>query len=162
MSSKIGSGFGSLVDRAELNHCGWVIQERVLSWRTIHFGVTHLFWECRQTQSFSTIQNGQAYEIAIPQNVLAWRNRKNWRDSTEEAKSKFSLGLTDLDELYELWNRIRQDYTNTSVTYREDKLIALSGLATIFQVLLEDQYLAGLWRRTLINDLLWSVPGPRN
>ena len=76
--------------------------------------------------------------------MLAWRNRKNWRDSTEEAKSKFSLSLTDLDELYELWNRIRKDYTNTSVTYREDKLIALSGLATIFQDLLEDQYLAGL------------------
>ncbi|KAJ5547270.1 heterokaryon incompatibility protein [Penicillium frequentans] len=36
------------VDDAPLGKRGWVIQERALSPRTIHFGKTQIAWECRQ------------------------------------------------------------------------------------------------------------------
>ena len=32
---------------APLNQRGWVLQERLLSPRTLHFGATQLFYECR-------------------------------------------------------------------------------------------------------------------
>lgn len=38
--------FESDVDKAELNKRAWVMQERVLSRRTIHFSTNQMYWEC--------------------------------------------------------------------------------------------------------------------
>ena len=40
---------------------------------------------------------------------------------------------------------------------KEDKLPALAGIAQRIAGLLGDQYLAGLWRRFLVDELCWSV-----
>jgi hypothetical protein len=37
---------------------GWVIQERILALRTLHFGSSQLFWECRQFQACETYPGG--------------------------------------------------------------------------------------------------------
>lgn len=38
--------FDREVDRAQLNKRAWVMQERFLSRRTIHFGANQVYWEC--------------------------------------------------------------------------------------------------------------------
>lgn len=38
--------FDNDVEKALLNTRGWVLQERVLSHRTIHFTANHIYWEC--------------------------------------------------------------------------------------------------------------------
>ncbi|GKU10369.1 unnamed protein product [Fusarium langsethiae] len=38
--------FDTDVERAELNSRAWVVQERFLSCRTIHFGAHQMYWEC--------------------------------------------------------------------------------------------------------------------
>jgi hypothetical protein len=38
--------FDNDVENAVLNTRGWVLQERVLSCRTIHFSKNHTYWEC--------------------------------------------------------------------------------------------------------------------
>jgi Heterokaryon incompatibility protein (HET) len=40
--------FRNGVDNAPLNRRGWVVQERSLSPRTLHFGSNQLYWECAQ------------------------------------------------------------------------------------------------------------------
>lgn len=40
--------FKSYVEEAELNQRGWVLQERALSRRTLHFSSAQTFWECGQ------------------------------------------------------------------------------------------------------------------
>jgi hypothetical protein len=47
------------------------------------------------------------------------------------------------------------------LTYQEDKLLALSGIAQIFQSYLDsdDEYLAGIWRKSLPDSLLWIAKG---
>jgi hypothetical protein len=47
------------------------------------------------------------------------------------------------------------------LTYSEDKLVALSGVARHFQPKLNDQYVAGLWRNELLRQLCWSVNGTK-
>jgi len=37
---------------------GWVVQERVLAPRTLHFGTNQLFWECRHSQACETYPGG--------------------------------------------------------------------------------------------------------
>jgi hypothetical protein len=38
--------FDEDIESAELNQRGWVMQERLLSCRTIHFGTKQVYWEC--------------------------------------------------------------------------------------------------------------------
>ncbi len=48
-------------------------------------------------------------------------------------------------------------YTAASLTYEKDKLVAISGIAARMQILLDDQYLAGLWWRDLAGELMWCT-----
>jgi hypothetical protein len=51
------------------------------------------------------------------------------------------------------------------LTKEDDRLIALSGVAQQLQLHLDDEYLAGLWRKDLLNELVWYssffTKGPR-
>lgn len=41
------------VESGPLNGRAWVLKERVLAPRTLHFGRRQLFWECHETVSFA-------------------------------------------------------------------------------------------------------------
>ncbi|KAI8292942.1 hypothetical protein K4K59_006051 [Colletotrichum sp. SAR11_240] len=67
-----------------------------------------------------------------------------------------------LDKIHQLWNSTCQDLSNKSVTYASDLPVILSSLAKEFQSLMsDDEYVAGLWRSTLIEALTWWVPGDK-
>lgn len=55
-----------------------------------------------------------------------------------------------------------EDYSKRSLTVADDKLPALSGMASKHALARgwgSEDYLAGLWRKTLLTDLLWrTVP----
>ncbi|KAK3303794.1 uncharacterized protein B0T15DRAFT_496325 [Chaetomium strumarium] len=55
------------------------------------------------------------------------------------------------------WSLVVQQYSNCDLTIASDKLIALSGVAHYHQrqLLGHDTYLAGLWRKTFIEELSW-------
>ena len=55
------------------------------------------------------------------------------------------------------WQHIVKSYTCRCLTRDEDTLPALSGLAKPLQGRLHDRYLAGLWRRDIHKQLLWSI-----
>ena len=61
---------------------------------------------------------------------------------------------------YAYWDGIVDVYTRSSLTRQEDKLIALSGIAQEMTLLLNDEYLAGLWKKNLPYQLLWSITKP--
>lgn len=63
-----------------------------------------------------------------------------------------------------IWNRVVEDYSKRSMTKEQDKLIAISGLAKDIQPNVhrtqgdgDSRYLAGLWERFLLEQLLWRV-----
>jgi hypothetical protein len=57
----------------------------------------------------------------------------------------------------ELWGKIIETYSKAQLTFRKDKLIALSGIAREIQHLLRSTYVAGLWSCHLPYSLLWAV-----
>jgi hypothetical protein len=65
------------------------------------------------------------------------------------------------------WNAVVDDCRSRSLTYSSDFLHAMSGLVSRMQELGAGEYLAGLWRAQLINEILWafssmasmSIPG---
>ena len=48
-------------------------------------------------------------------------------------------------------------YSRAFLSHPEDKLVALSGFTKVIASLLEDEYVAGLWHRSLPMALLWRV-----
>lgn len=117
---------------------GWVLQERLLSPRTIHFA-SRGFWECRELVVCPA--RARSYKPS------PWSFNKIW-------PTMCSVSST-LDAL-KLWEHSVFKYTQWSLTKTSDKLIAISGVARTMQSALKDDYLAGLWRGHLVRGLAWS------
>jgi hypothetical protein len=56
-----------------------------------------------------------------------------------------------------MWFELVKEYSAGQFTKADDKLIALSSLAQRIQPKVGMEYLAGLWNRTFVIDLLWYV-----
>lgn len=66
---------------------------------------------------------------------------------------------TDLNN-YDMWSNIVHAYTRCYLTRGSDKLVALSRVAQMVRRILNDKYLAGLWRKWLPYHLLWYKEKP--
>ncbi|SRR6266536_1178222 len=67
----------------------------------------------------------------------------------------------ELHGLHLLWFGIVPTYSKYNLTRIEDKPVALSGVVQRLQTATGLEYLAGLWRETLMWDLLWMTKYPR-
>jgi hypothetical protein len=146
---------------APLGKRGWVLQERLLSSRIIHFGKNQLFWECQSNQCCET------YPDMIPSDMFSvlgvWLNLNMWYDGVRLSASGKNCPEEFVPSVYALWNRIVQIYSRRAFTHNTDKLIALSGVAAVVSTLTHGLiYLAGLWDKTLPRSLLWMVNDPKS
>jgi hypothetical protein len=164
----------SLLD-TDLHKRGWVLQERLLSPRTIHFGQEQIFWECRQNMAC------EAYPGGLPEPLCNHRTRR-WRQAdgmlgTTTRQRPSTLGVrkflarvglyrpttvSQSPTLYSTWSGIVEAYMDCQLSFGRDKLVAISGLADKFSQLTGHTYLAGLWDNELLApSLLWYVLGRR-
>jgi hypothetical protein len=102
---------------------GWCFQERLLSRRFLCFGNKEVIWECR-------------HEVACPCsmapgpfNPRAAGLTAQFRDCTA-IKTQLSSSNT---EHKTLWRNLVSEYSSRQLTYPDDKLPALAGLASVFQ-----------------------------
>jgi hypothetical protein len=66
-----------------------------------------------------------------------------------------------LEQLYELWGSIVSDFSCCSLTMENDKLPAISGVVNEFLLVLNDEYLGGLWKNDIVYGLTWYVDETR-
>jgi hypothetical protein len=81
---------------------------------------------------------------------LIVENTRFWR--TETSGSDLSH-----DDFHSEWFQVVGEYSGRALTKLEDKLIALSGIATRISDDTGYHYMAGLWEETLLLDLLWHI-----
>jgi len=63
-------------------------------------------------------------------------------------------------EQIELWQDIVREYSPRNLTRYEDRLPAIAGIAGHLKAVWDDEYLAGMWRKTLIYQLGWFLKSP--
>ncbi|KAF7675980.1 hypothetical protein GT037_005485 [Alternaria burnsii] len=80
--------------------------------------------------------------------------------TTLDQVAKFKESRISARELYQCWDSLINNYGHRSVTFDKDRLSAIAGLARIVGEALQDQYLAGLWRRDLLEGLMWYSSSP--
>jgi hypothetical protein len=138
--------------KAALNRRGWVIQERLLSPRTIHFS-SQLFWECKELEACETYPKG------LPEGMNIEDEEESLRFYSFQLQEKSWLNdiKSNPDSKYEVWEAIVESFMCCGLTKEEDKLVALSGLVKEMQPFMYDEYVAGLWRKDLIKELVWLV-----
>ncbi|KAF4425427.1 hypothetical protein CGCFRS4_v009274 [Colletotrichum fructicola] len=59
--------------------------------------------------------------------------------------------------VYLYWAEIVKAYTSCKLTFKQDKLVALSSIVKKVMKTLVDEYVAGMWRKYLDRELIWSV-----
>ena len=149
------------VEKAPLNCRGWVVQERFLSPRTIHFGHCQVFYECQEWEAC------QAFPTGIPKDLWPQNVKRDYPDYFYYGIAPWSPPSQDGDVLQmdyiltrdalRIWAEILQSYTACNITVPQDKFIAIAGLAELFHPILQSRYLAGLWEDDLLFQLLWRV-----
>lgn len=143
------------IQTSPLNRRAWVLQERVLSTRIIHFTVAGLRWECRchlasdlypfPSKIRPTTDNSQKFKEAFAGPVLSERAPI---DMLNKSKYKF---------YYERWLGILCRYAGCDITKSEDKLIAIQGIAETIKEVIGVELVCGMWKEFLIHELLWQV-----
>lgn len=127
----------------ECTNFGGRTEERYLAPRVLHFGQQQLWWECQELGA------NEALDRTMPMHY----NLKG-----KELDSASEIGDPKYDGIIRDWSQILSTYSKSSLTKAEDKLVAISGIAKHFQKRLgNDQYVAGLWRGCLAEQLLWKV-----
>ncbi|KAH9480011.1 hypothetical protein JR316_0006608 [Psilocybe cubensis] len=125
----------------------WCLQERMLSPRSMIYA-SHTLQYCCQTE---TVNIGDAVCPSVSGKRLPRAVFNTYTGGVDSIPSQ-----REMDEARRAWNYILEDYSQRNMTAPSDKLVALSGVAAQFQrVWPRSEYLAGIWRHTLVEDLLW-------
>ncbi|KAH7310209.1 heterokaryon incompatibility protein-domain-containing protein [Rhexocercosporidium sp. MPI-PUGE-AT-0058] len=138
--SPIAASFAEDILDGPLAKRAWVIQETALSRRMVFYGKHQLYWRCAEFYESEQGDEDRSMDTAPHFNELPHRRSMNGK--VEE-------------NLYWNWTVIR--YSMCALTRNEDKLVALSGLASRFAGEFGHTYAAGLWVEYLHSGLLWHV-----
>ncbi|KAI1087189.1 hypothetical protein F5B19DRAFT_476469 [Rostrohypoxylon terebratum] len=128
------------VELGELNRRGWVLQERVLSRRTIYFSSTQIYWECGagvHCETLARLHNSKAAFLGdanFPQSALEY-----YRDGRQVL----------VQDLYER-------YSGLAFTKPSDRSVALLGLQKRLERAFQTQAAFGLFSVYFARGLLWQ------
>ncbi|MCJ1266197.1 hypothetical protein MMC22_006080 [Lobaria immixta] len=172
-------GFAEIV--GPLTRRAWVLQERLLASRILHFGGQQMMWQCRK----STLAEGfcdtdSALEEQIPGKIESML-RSGFHANTQytfDAESNFSVKAEALvstlsrssaapgkiysmqDNIYGQWYHLIGIYARLNLTKHTDKFPAIAGIARQVQLRTDDTYLAGLWKSDIQRGLQWWCSPP--
>lgn len=107
----------------------WVYQERLLSRRFVHFNRDEIFWECRES---------------------TWCECGSASESWARLRGRKPRMIHNQD-----WEFIARQYDPTELSYEDDRLPALAGVASRFAEVHGKTYLAGHWVEDLPSSLAW-------
>ncbi|KAM0143873.1 hypothetical protein ACHAP3_001139 [Botrytis cinerea] len=151
-------GWDNLYNKSTLIQRSWTLQERELSPRILHFTKHTLLFECREARISDHTHGLNSNKWALKSSLSRYILNSSIRCLDKIHESGGTTPHHDMvtEKYYELWRKMVQDYNNRKLTHRSDKFPALSGLALEFAYLLDDEYVAGLWKKDLIRGLCWK------
>ncbi|OCK74561.1 HET-domain-containing protein [Lepidopterella palustris CBS 459.81] len=140
-----GDDFYGDVEKALLNQRGWVLQERALSRRIIHFTTRQMYWECGRgvrCETMSRAENPSAF-------------------LSDHQFPKSSLGNSDRDKI-SLFESVFEKFSKSGLTVNTDRPIAISGVEKRLAKAFDTDGRYGVFQCYLHRSLLWHRSGSRN
>lgn len=131
-----------------LDSRAWALQESLLSPRLLWYGPADLKWKC-STTAFAGVYRSHNYDFNYPAN-----------SHKRLPSSVFGLAevpdTSTLEQQAKVWATVVGDYSGRDVTFAEDRLPALAGIASELQKVWKDGYSAGMWWGCLVRHLGWG------
>ncbi|KAE9380824.1 HET-domain-containing protein, partial [Stipitochalara longipes BDJ] len=157
--------WNACIEESALSDRAWVLQERLLSCRTLFFSSQQMFWECKtkrasQHQYSNLVEDKEIKQV--PESVF-----NKLPELGSEHRLPLQVGKNDEKPDYLTWYRMTRVYSEKMLTVPSDKLPALAGIAQAFEPR-NDIYIAGTWMNDWLGGLLWepiasrSLEQPRN
>ncbi|KAK4215088.1 heterokaryon incompatibility protein-domain-containing protein, partial [Rhypophila decipiens] len=126
---------------------GWILQERLLSQRMLYFGSRNMYWECNTNSSYETLHFPLANDSKLRNEVA----KMSFNKPSSSGPNAPTFGWRWP------WYEMLGTYSTMDLSFQTDKLVAIFALAQRFLGVLQDEYLAGLWRSELFKGLSWYV-----
>ena len=108
------------------------------------FKVLHL-GEIFSTGALSVSELGEIIDSREPGRL----KKKGWSSTDRETTGP-------VEEIYDAWYRMVQDYCRREITIESDRLPAIASIAQKFAAITHDAYVGGLWANDLASGLLWE------
>lgn len=124
------------IDKSRWSKRGWTLQELYMSCRILYFGQSRFHFQCAH-EGFSEDLGCQRYSYIEP---------------LPEALKSSEIKHEDL---YDKWYQMAAHYCQRDLTKVEDKLPAISGLASFFAKHIKEDYIVGLWKGDIMRGLIW-------
>lgn len=142
-----------LTSPSKLSTRAWVVQERILSPRIIHFYKEELVWSC---------QGIQRCECRLLAGASSPSSFRRLLSATPLATiPSFASPDRAQSEAILQWPALVSEFTAKEITYAKDRLPAISGLAALVQSRVSSPsaptYFAGHWSTDLEYSLLWYM-----
>ncbi|KAE9368864.1 hypothetical protein N431DRAFT_494223 [Stipitochalara longipes BDJ] len=143
-------GGGTLQSRA------WVLQEEVLSPRTLRWSDNEVMWRCRsnsRSEEEPVVWPFMMHGDSMPYNwwkllCLSKKSLKTIMDSLPNRRLPNSLLI---------WYATVEDFGCREITFKTDTLPAISGIAREIARHTGYHYYAGIWKEDFHNGLLWWI-----
>jgi hypothetical protein len=150
--TNMNNGYWQLeIDDAPLNRRAWVVQERLISPRIIHFGSEQVIWDCYESVACES----------FPEGTTAWSTRDSASMyQSPKQSSQLMVVPENTDQALGKWAAIIAAYSSCALTYQKDKIVAISGVVELLADLWKVEYCAGLWRKNLEFQLCWLTHKP--
>jgi hypothetical protein len=148
-------------DTGFLGSRAWTFQEQVLSPRTLQWTSLQLVWSCR-----STIRTEEDPTGGDPQTLsgalyyptkLICLSREQLKVAMQDQLKHHPDG-GECDPL-KIWYQMVSQFCARNITFEEDSLPAISGLAREVERHTGYAYRAGIWAQDYHNGLLWLASG---
>ncbi|CZR57831.1 uncharacterized protein PAC_07720 [Phialocephala subalpina] len=138
--------------REPLDRRAWALQEGLLAPRTLSYGTKEMWWECN-----AAVESDGGRQILESMSVRGLPKPIRSIMSGQFPQHNFD----ELMSTQRKWLYILSQYGNRNITFLEDRLPALSGIAEIFSYERQgDKYNAGLWESDMPTNLLWNTLYP--
>ncbi|KAK5633732.1 hypothetical protein RRF57_009446 [Xylaria bambusicola] len=136
---EFGGNFRHDLEDGVLNSRGWVLQERALSPRTIHFTATQIYWECG-----SVIRSETLIQMVRPKDLLS--------------SSRFPMTVSGppLEGAASVFENVFATYSKLSLTKPEDRPHAIAGLERKLMDFYNTESVHGIVCCCLGKSLLWQ------
>lgn len=147
------------IEKAPLMQRAWVCQERMSSPRIIHYTSAQLFWECEHcnlSEDNDILSSSGVATDARPRRLLLTLYQSQASEVWDVASTNDSWSHP-LNQWYS--DFIGSRYSQCSLTFAQDKLIAISGLAKLIHDRTSIPYFAGHWfpnEHWFLRSLRWQ------
>ena len=155
-----------------LNSRAWVMQERMMSPRTLIYSQNRVAWECREAEATQELPELTARTDLEKKGSEASHSKalfQSLKDFYPQGLSASGMrtfmdlepGLIgepdDYNTFLRAWWQSLELYTACRLSHGADKFVAMNGLGSTVQARTRLRNMWGLWSAFLEHELLWSV-----